>query len=441
MTDGHHGVLHLEAPDLAVGRQQHFGVREGAQGFRATLRHDDARAHVAVELEADPVARDRGGRQQEQGGSGHHGFFSPAGLPGRGEEPQRIVPVNLVDDRSRQCEPTKRRVEFGRAQFVAAAQELPVREPGRVYFRREFGIGHVRAAARVRAVQDAVLELDEEATHLRADPHSPAVADAGGAPRGRRSHSGSGAGTRQCGRRPTPAKRGEHRRSAVPDAGRGRGRARRPAARTTAIPGAPPCGTGGARRSIRDRHGSVICSSGSQAFRGSPWCPSTGTPRFWSHSKSGSKRGSSIMTVRPSASRCCMPTSFQIFTATAPCASAASSSRSTPRASRGARCRPRRMLPRRRSDRARRAQRDRIGKLPLERREIRVVDVDRQHAEPVGARSRDELRQLAGEMHVQVDLVDTGKIRLGVQAGPSSATAVSRQQRGDRQAQRICASS
>ena len=136
-----HGVLQPEAADLAVGRQQHFGLRKRAEDFLTPLRQDDARSHLAVELEADPVARDRRRTTSGAGRRRTSRFLLPGRAPGRGEEPQRVVPVDLVDDRPRQCESAIRRVEFGRAKFVAAAQELPVREPGRVDLRREIGVG------------------------------------------------------------------------------------------------------------------------------------------------------------------------------------------------------------------------------------------------------------------------------------------------------------
>ena len=50
--------------------------------------------------------------------------------------------------------------------FAAAGEEAPVGEPALVRFGREFGIGLAVAAAEVGAVEDAVLELDEEAADL-----------------------------------------------------------------------------------------------------------------------------------------------------------------------------------------------------------------------------------------------------------------------------------
>ncbi len=108
------------------------------------------------------------------------------------------------------------------------------------------------------------------------------------------------------------------------------GRAPRPAPRSSAIPRCPAMWYWGCSAKYSRSPRIVIASSGSQALRGSPWWPSTGTPRRSSQSNSGSKRASSIITARPSGSRCCMPMSFQNLTATAPSAKAASSPCSTP---------------------------------------------------------------------------------------------------------------
>ena len=85
---------------------------------------------------------------------------------------------------------------------------------------------------------------------------SPGVADGTAARRGPRSRSGNGARIPRCGPRPTRATRGARRRRRAAGACPACGRARRPAARDSAIRCGRPCGTAGARRSRNGRRGS-----------------------------------------------------------------------------------------------------------------------------------------------------------------------------------------